>query len=136
MNEPQERPIQDDRIAHQHAMSAPISEVVQQLVDILGAPTVAVIGNVKETRAVQQWCEGREPQRQHVLRFALQLAYMLTSSADREFAVAWFHGSNPHVGDEVPMLLLRTAPLAEIQAPLLRAARAFAEGSELVDHSL
>ncbi len=111
-------------------MSAPIAEVVGELVAILGATTVAVVGGVKETRAVQQWCEGRTPQREHVLRFALQLARMLTSHADREFAVAWFHGSNPHIGDGVPMLLLRSAPLSEIQGPLLRAARAFADPSE------
>jgi hypothetical protein len=111
-------------------MSGPIAEVVKELVGILGATTVAVIGDVKETRAVQQWCEGRAPQREHVLRFALQLALMLTSQADREFAGAWFHGSNPHIGDGVPMLLLRSAPLSEIQGPLLRAARAFAQPPE------
>lgn len=124
------RTIQTDLEAHRHAMSAPISHVVTELVSILGATTVAVIGDVKETRAVQQWCEGRQPQREHVLRLALQLARMLTSQADRALAVAWFHGSNPHVADGVPMLLLRTAPLAEIQGPLLRAARAFTDSAK------
>ena len=128
-NEDPSRSAQSDLSAHQHAMSIPVGEVVKELVGILGATTVAVIGGVKETRAVQQWCEGREPQRAHVLRFALQLACMLTSQADREFAVAWFHGSNPYVDDGVPMLLLRMRPLAEIQAPLLRAARAFVSES-------
>jgi hypothetical protein len=121
-----DRGIQTDLGAHQHAMSAPIAEVVRELVSILGATTVAVIGNVKETRAVQQWIDGREPQRAHVLRFALQLARMLSSQANREFAGAWFHGSNPYIDDGVPMLLLRTEPLSDIQGPLLRAARAFA----------
>jgi len=129
MMEASDRPIENDLQAHQHAMSAPITGVVEELVRILGATTVAVIGNVKETRAVQQWMEGREPQRPHVLRFALQLAYMLSSHADREYAVAWFHASNPHIDDAVPMLLLRSTPLSEIQGPLLRAARAFAAPS-------
>ena len=73
-NEDPSRSAQSDLSAHQHAMSIPVGEVVKELVGILGATTVAVIGGVKETRAVQQWCEGREPQRAHVLRFALQLA--------------------------------------------------------------
>jgi hypothetical protein len=117
--------ILSDSGAHQHAMSVPIADVVRELVGILGATTVAVIGNVKETRAVQQWIDGREPQRAHVLRFALQLARMLSSHDNREFAGAWFHGSNPYLDDRVPMLLLRAEPLSEIQGPLLRAARAF-----------
>jgi len=120
------RDIQSDVSAHSHAMSIPIGQVVEELVDILGATTVAVIGGVKETRAVQQWCQGREPQRAHVLRFALQLAQMIAGSANHEFAVAWFHGSNPSVDDDVPMLMLANRPLSEVQAPLVRAARAFA----------
>ena len=62
-----------DLSAHSHAMELPIADVVSELIDLLGATTVAVIGGVRETRAVQQWTNGREPQRQHVLRFALQL---------------------------------------------------------------
>ena len=124
-----DRSIQSDAAAHQKAMSAPISEVVRELVRLLGATTVAVIGGVKETRAVLQWTQGRAPQREHTLRFALQLAQMLSSYADREFALAWFHGSNPHVDDEVPMLLLRDQPLAEIQVRLMHAAREFATAS-------
>jgi len=83
----------------------------------------------KETRAVAQWLEEREPQRPHVLRFALQLATMIAGSEDAEIARAWFHGSNPHLADEVPTLLLRRAPLSEVQGPLLGAARAFAKRS-------
>jgi len=110
-------------------MELPIAEVVRELVDLLGATTVAVIGGVKETRAVAQWRGEREPQRPHVLRFALQLATMIAGSEDAEIARAWFHGSNPHLADEVPMLLLRRASLSEVQGPLLGAARAFAQRS-------
>jgi len=59
--------------AHEHAMSLPIQEVVRELVDLLGATTVAVIGGVNETRAVQEWLTSRAPQRPNVLRCALQL---------------------------------------------------------------
>lgn len=116
----------DGYAAHAHAMRAPIAEVVSELVDLLGATTVAAIGGVSETRAVQQWLEGREPQRANALRFALQIASMLAKSGDREIVRAWFQGSNPYLDDAVPAVLLRNRPLSEIQSQLMNAARAFA----------
>lgn len=121
-----ERIRRSDLEAHDWVVRLPIREVVRELVAILGAPTVAVIGGVKEARAVQQWMEDRIPQRPHVLRFALQLAAMLTNEADEEFAKAWFHASNPRLGDRIPTLILRDIPLEEAQGDMLRAARAFA----------
>jgi hypothetical protein len=84
-----------DLESHEHAMAASIGEVVRELSDLLGATIVAAIGGVQETRAVAQWMNGREPQRPHVLRFALQIANMITTPNDGEVARAWFHGSNP-----------------------------------------
>jgi len=115
-----------DSDAHNGAMSLPMRDVVRKLVGLLGATTVAVIGDVKETRAVQHWMADREPQRPHVLRFALQIASMIATVASRDIARAWFHGANPCLNDEVPMLLLRDRPLETIQARLLTAARSFA----------
>jgi hypothetical protein len=114
--------------AHELAMTLPISEVVRQLVDVLGATTVALIGGVAETRAVHDWMTSRTPQRPNVLRFALQIATMIASGNEQEIARAWFHGGNPRLDDAAPALLLRDRPLAEIQGPLLAAARGFAAG--------
>ncbi|HEY9181545.1 MAG TPA: hypothetical protein VIO32_12570 [Candidatus Baltobacteraceae bacterium] len=117
----------NDHEAHRYAMSLPIGDVVAALVRILGATTVAVIGGVTETRAVQQWTNGREPHRQHVLRFALQIACMVVDADNQyEAARAWFQGSNPALDDAIPALLLRDEPLEKIQAPLMKAARDFA----------
>jgi hypothetical protein len=124
--QPEDRPIRSDVEAHDRAMSMSMQGVVRDLVEILGATTVAVIGGVTETRAVAQWMQNREPQRPHVLRFAYQLALMLASSLQRETARAWFHGSNPRLGDRSPMMLLRDKPLEELRGPMLDAARAFA----------
>lgn len=115
--------------AHAQAMSLTISEIVARLLDVLDATTVAVIGGVQETRAVHGWLTGREPQRPQVLRFALQLASMIAAAGDREFCKAWFHGSNPHLDDRVPMIMLRDVPLPDIQRDLLAAARIFAARS-------
>ncbi len=120
------RPL-NDLDAHSNAMSLPIGRVVSELVEILGATTVAILGGVTETRAVHQWTTGREPHRQHVLRFALQIATMIAEEADGYEAVrAWFQGSNPMLDDNIPALLLRSESLEKVQVPLIRAARAFA----------
>jgi hypothetical protein len=119
-------PVLEDVASHNHAMSLDIAQVVSELVDLLGLTAVAAIGGVNETRAVTQWIDGREPQRAHVLRFALQLAKMIATQEDRSVARAWFQGSNPLLGDRVPLLMLRHEPLEEIQAPLMAAARSFA----------
>jgi hypothetical protein len=121
--------VRSDLDAHDYVVGLSIHRVVAELVDILGATTVAVIGGVRETRAVQQWMVDRDPQRGHVLRFALQIAVMLSSRAEREFAKSWFHAANPRLGDRIPMLLLRDLELDDIRAPLLDAARAFAKRS-------
>ena len=115
--------------AHTQAMSLPISDVVRMLLRVLDATTVAVIAGVQETRAVNSWLSGREPQRPQTLRFALQLAAMIANAKDAEFCKAWFHGSNPHLDDQVPMIMLRDQPLADIQRTLLGAARLFATRS-------
>jgi hypothetical protein len=112
--------------AHENAMSLPIEDVVKELVELLGLTTVAMIGGVGETRAVTQWTTGREPQRPNVLRFSLQIASMILNSKDQDVARAWFHGSNPHLQDRVPAVMLRDEPLAEIQGELMAAARDFA----------
>jgi hypothetical protein len=113
--------------AHDFAMSAPLPEAIAELIELLGAPLVAVIGGVGETRAVQQWLNGRQPQRAQVLRFALQVATMIASSTECEMARAWFQGSNPHLGDTTPALLLRKAALGDVQPKIMAAARAFIE---------
>ena len=117
--------------AHSHAMEIPIRQVVEELVGYLGATTVAAIAGVKETRAVQQWMADREPQQPHLLRFALQLVSMVARRDQPDIARAWFHGSNPGLMDETPIVLFRTRPLAEIQGQLLAAARTFAARDEI-----
>jgi hypothetical protein len=122
----------DDVEAHNHAMSVPITQAVRELVDILGPTLVAAIGGVQETRAVQQWMVDREPQRPQVLRFALQLAKMISTVADGSVARSWFQGSNPRLRDKSPVMVLRQLPLDDAQPLLMQAARAFSTRS---DHS-
>jgi hypothetical protein len=112
--------------SHERAMSTPIEEVVRELVELLGATTVALIGGVGETRAVAQWMTGRAPQRPNVLRFTLQVASMIADIHDPELVKSWFHGSNPHLGDRTPAFVLRDEPLHKVQGEIMTAARSFA----------
>lgn len=121
----------NDVDSYNHAISAPLGQVVQELIDILGPTVVAAIGGVNETRAVMQWLNGRKPQRPHVLRFALQLARMIAVKEDVTMIRAWFQGSNPGLQDRSPALLLRNKPLEDIQGPLMAAARSFADRSSV-----
>ena len=123
---PDRKEVFSDVDAHGHAMEIPIQAVVSELIDLLGAPLVAVIGGVGETRAVQDWTKSRTPQRPNVLRFALQLATMIARTQDRELARAWFEGSNPQLDDAIPALILRDQPPSDVQANLMTAARSFA----------
>lgn len=110
------------------AMSLDIPEVVSTLVDLLGATDVATLAGVRETRAVQQWMNGeRQPQRPNTLRFALQLSLMISTLATRELARAWFHGSNPNLGDKTPLAVLRDESLEAAQVPLMTAVRSFVQ---------
>ncbi len=113
--------------AHGEAMSLSMERVVASLAELVGATTVAELSGVQETRAVQQWIAGtRQPQRPHVLRFALQMALMISTVTSRELAQAWFHGSNPQLNDLTPVAVLRDQPLESVQVPLMVAARSFA----------
>lgn len=116
----------NDVDSYNHAISLPLKQVVQELIDLLGLTVVATIAGVNETRAVTQWLNGRKPQRANVLRFALQLARMIALKDDATMARAWFQGTNPGLDDRSPALLLRSRPLEEIQGSLMAAARSFA----------
>ena len=115
----------DDFASHGHIMSISIQQAVRELVDLLGLTLVATIGGVSETRAVTQWMTDREPQKPHALRFALQLATMIATSRGPLAAKAWFMGSNPHLGDRAPVLVLRSESLETAQNSLMAACRRF-----------
>jgi hypothetical protein len=114
----------------------PFAESVTRLVEILGAGLVAVLGDVKETRAVREWIEEkRHPsdRRQQILKFALYVAQLVASKYGREGAQSWFQGLNAHLEDEVPALVLRDLrdknldEVTKAERDVLAAARNFVE---------
>jgi hypothetical protein len=118
--------------AHEHAMRAPFDAAVKELREVLTARLVAYIGGVRETRAVHQWADGtREVKSGEVedrLRFALQVALLLSDHDAPRVVQAWFQGLNPHLSDRSPARLLREGDLDEVGPLVLAAARAFLVG--------
>jgi hypothetical protein len=118
-------------LAHAQAIRADFPEVVSTLRELLGRGLVAYLGEVKETRAVNQWAAGdREPgaQVQARLRLALQVALMVADADGPRVAQAWFQGLNPQLDDRSPARVLREGDLERDGQAVLGAARAFLVG--------
>jgi len=104
----------------------PSTRVVADLVTVLGAPLTALIGGASETRAVRRWIDGAAaPRRDDRLRFALQVATILSATEAPAVVRAWFGGMNTRLHDETPALLIAERPLDEIRRPVVDAARSF-----------
>ncbi len=108
----------------------PLEVVVKELREEIGAPLVAFIAGVKETRAVHEWAEGtrevRGHDREQKLRIALRVAVTLRAKDSPAVVQAWFQGLNPKLADHSPARLLREADdVDEVGRQVLNAAQAF-----------
>jgi len=121
-----------DLAAHDYATRAPLSFVVKELTDMLGARLVAYIAGVTETRAVHGWArEGRAPKDPQIpdrLRLALRVAKLISEHDNPQVAQAWFQGLNPQLSDRSPARLLREGALSDVGPEIVLAARAFVIG--------
>lgn len=124
-------PARPDLSAHQKALRLPTSEVVSQLVALLGRKLTAYIGGVKDVRAVDRWAAGGELYREAEprIRFAFQVAETLAAHDSPAVIQAWLTGVNPELGDRVPIRLIREGDLHVVAPSLLGAARAFIAGA-------
>jgi hypothetical protein len=120
-----------EQAAYQRAHEGEFADMVTQLVDLLGVQLVAIIGGVTDGRRVRDWKSGtrdpKDPQSEPTLRFALQLAIIVTRNRTRSprIAQAWFQGGNPILGYESPAVVLRDGLLNDIRPKLIDAARSF-----------
>jgi hypothetical protein len=123
-----------ERSRAQHAHRSTVQrfpKVVAALVDLVGAPLVAYIANVSETRAVRQWISGERvphPTTQTKLQLALQVARYLSEEGEDGAIEAWFQSLNPSLSDNAPAELIRDAErtqLSSIGRQILGAANEF-----------
>ena len=120
-----------DLAAHRRAVQASFSEIVAELVEILGKKLTAYIGGVKDTRVVERWIQdGVEPYRDadRRIRLAYQIAKTLSEHDSPSVVQAWFIGLNPELQDRVPIRLLKEEDVEKVGPQLLNAMRAFLAG--------
>jgi hypothetical protein len=120
-----------DLDAHARATRASFAEVVTELREGLGARLVAYLAGVGETRAVNEWAEGRRTpadETQQRLRFALRITIPLVAADSPAIAQAWFQGLNPQLDDRSPARLLREGALDDVGPMIVAAQRAFLVG--------
>ncbi|MEW1808881.1 hypothetical protein [Pseudarthrobacter sp. NPDC080039] len=119
---------ENEMLAYHEAMSLDPPALIDSLIQILGAPTVAYLGSVKETRAVRQWAAAERAPTPAVikrLRDAYQIARLLNATNTTDVVQAWFQGMNPLLGDNPPARLLRDGDTDEAAHRVLAAARNF-----------
>jgi hypothetical protein len=120
-----------EQYAFKRAHDIELPEAVSLLVDLLGVQLVAIIGGVTDGRRVRDWKSGKRDPRdtdsERALRFALQLAIMVTRDCERSprIAQAWFQGGNPILGYQAPAMVLRAGHLDDTGYRLVDAARSF-----------
>src|SRR3954470_14535205 len=124
-----------DLAAHREALRLPISEIVKQLIGLIGRKLTAYIGGVRDVRAVDRWMSGSElyGDAEQRLRFAFQLVRMLSEREDPAVIQSWLTGLNPELGDRVPLRLMRENDLEKVAPEIMGAARAFLLGGS--EHS-
>lgn len=114
---------------HDEAMRKPFPTIVGELREILGAPLVAYIGRVRETRAVRLWAEGRRgpgsAATERRLRLAYGVARCICDADGKETTQAWFQGLNPLLDDVSPARLLREDDLDDVGPRIMGAERRF-----------
>ncbi len=117
--------------AHRAAVQ-PFPKVVDDLVKLVGAPLVAYITGVSETRAVRQWIAGDRvphPSTRAKLQVSLHVARYLAEEGENGAIEAWFQGLNPSLRDRAPAELIRNAEGVEFPSlarQILAAAKEFA----------
>lgn len=103
----------------------PISDVVSNLVEIIGRKLTAYIGSAQDVSTIDWWIAGGELScdAEARLRFALQLARGLAQEDSSAVVQAWFTGVNPELEDRAPIRLLREEDIETVSPTLLAAAR-------------
>lgn len=116
--------------AYRESLALPFPELVARLVNSIGRKLTAYVAQVKDLRALDRWMEGKTSYRdaEARLRLTFQVVRTLSDHDSPRVVQAWLVGTNPELGDRVPIRLLREADPHSIAAEVLGAARAYIAG--------
>jgi hypothetical protein len=106
------------------SLTLSIPELVQKLSSIIGKKLTAYLISAKDIRAVDRLIEGEllSKDSEQRLRFAYQVATILSTYDSPTIAQAWLMGLNPELGDRVPIRLIREDNLEQLAPLVLNAA--------------
>lgn len=114
--------------AAREAVELSFPELVERLRGLVGARLVAYVGNVKSTRPVADWAEGRRSpgaEDEERLRLAFQAARLMRERYDTTTIQSWLMGSNPALDHEAPARLIRENRAVDVARDVMSAASSF-----------
>lgn len=113
------------------AVRSDISAVAGYLQSHIGQRATAYLSGLKDVKTVGQWAAGKVQPRDTAslrLRHGYRVARMISEAFGDEAAKAWLFGTNRLLGDVAPASVLRAGKRPPDVAPVIQAARSFAEG--------
>jgi len=123
-------PIDELVTEHEQTTRLDRHELVRQLISHLGPTLVATLANVRDRKLPHKWAQADGPMPRDESYSRLQAAHrawkMISNAESDSVARAWFIGANPRLGEEAPVMCLRTGDLQGV----LSAAKAFVEGTD------
>jgi hypothetical protein len=113
--------------AHREAMLTPVAEITAALQELVGQRAIAYATGLRSTKPIAGWKTGSRPhgETEDRLRSLYRAAVVLDRAFGAETVRAWMSGSNPDLGERVPLDLLHER---DAQA-VIAAAERFAEES-------
>lgn len=111
-------PAELDRYYHQRAIRAPLQDVAQTVVSVLGPKLTAWIIGVKDTKTIARWAAGIGTSiRDHKVEQRLRATYQMLDVIDDEqyagLTRSWFIGMNPILFDQSPAEAVREGNFGE-----------------------
>jgi Protein of unknown function (DUF2384) len=114
--------------AHREAMLTPVAEITTELQELVGQRAIAYATGLRSTKPIVGWRTGSSkphPATEDRLRSLYRAAVVLDRAFGPETVRAWMSGSNPDLGERVPLDLMHER---DAQAVIVAAER-FAEES-------
>jgi protein gp37 len=116
--------------AAKQAVTTTPQEQAAFLLDAVGARITTAAVGLKDARAVRGWADGKSVKEADVeqrLQELYQVVVAISEAYSSSVAVAFLRGTNPHLGDRAPLVVLADSDPNDAGPALLKATRALIE---------
>jgi len=106
------------------------AEQARFVLETVGARTATAAVGLRDARAVRGWARGqriKQSDAQQRLQELYQVVWAVTEAYSPAVAAAFLRGTNPHLGDRAPLVVLAEGPPDKAGPALLAAARRLIE---------